>query len=163
MPRIIPIGLDDVNWLNRTSGEVLQAVSRGLDIAAEQVKDKLLAPTKDWRDKPEITIERGNFRREIGTDHDKYTMVVLGTKEHPIYPKRAKVLRLNRRTPKTIPFSFTTTGGGDGEIQYATKVLKNPGISPRGWDELIEYEYGDYSGGGKLAEIVQNEINNTVR
>lgn len=159
MTRIIPVGLDDLDFMEHLRTEVLVAVARGLDIAAEEIKVKLLEPTANWKDKPDMHIDKGNFQREIGTDHDKYTMVAHGTKRHPISAKSGKALRFQKGSPKTRPDNFTAfQGDRSGEVYYAKKV-DHPGIWPRDWDAQIEFNYGDYSGGGRLAELVQNEIN----
>lgn len=156
--RVIVINqLDLQGELNK----VLQGVESGLDIAAQEIKARFLEPASAWNHKPEFTIESAPKQRTIGTDDANYARINDGTKPHKIRPRNKKMLKGHWNTAKTIPFNFQGQAGAEGEVFYALEV-NNPGISPRGWDELIEYEYSsEFSGGGKLVEILQNSINNT--
>lgn len=141
--------------------KVLQGVEAGLDIAANQIKDKFLQPTDTWNHKPEFSIESAPRERTIGTNDTNYARINDGTAPHTIRAKNKKILKGHFNSPKTRPFNFQGQSSAEGEVFYA-KEVKNPGISPRGWDELIEYEYSsEFSGGGKLADIIQQEINKT--
>lgn len=152
-----------INQLDLTGelNKVLVGVESGLDIAANEIKNKFLQPTSTWNHKPEFTIESEPRQRTIGTDDVNYARINDGTEPHKIRAKNKKTLKGNFGTAKTRPFNFQGQPATQGEVFFA-KEVNNPGISPRGWDELIEYEYSsEFSGGGKLQEILQNEINKT--
>lgn len=148
--------------------KVLQGVESGLDIAANQINGKFLQPTSEWNHKPEFTIESAPKERTISTDDVNFVRVNNGTnrKGRFVYPRNKKALRLPVSSrPKTIPFNFQGQEGGstyeDGK-NIIHGGIPMSSIEPRGWDELIEYEYSsEFSGGGKLSDIIQQEINKT--
>lgn len=134
-------------------------LEQGLDQAAAEIKVKMLQPTTAWEHKPEVTIEGSVGTRTISTGDPNYVRVEAGTPPHSILAKNGQRLHFQGSTPKTTPFNFDSGSGGKDGVFHHPKEVNNPGISPRGWTELIEFEYGDFNGGGRLALLVQQAIN----
>ncbi len=158
--RIVTIGLDQLEQGILPFSSVLHSVEAGLDLAANQVKEKMLEPTSTFSIRPVVEIEKAPLKREIFTTDQKYIWLDQGTRPHVIEARNPRGrLKFQGRTPKTTPFNFTASqGGSNGEVQFAKRV-QHPGTDPRGWTELIEYLFGDFSGGGRLKAILQNAIN----
>jgi len=129
-------------------------VEQGLDRAAKEIRDKMLEPTSTWNHKPEVKIESSNFRRKIFTSDKYYVFVEKGTKPHPIFPKKARALKIQEREPKTRPRDFRAYDSEEGDLFFAAYV-KRQRIKPRLWTEEL---FRIYKNRGRLAEILRDAI-----
>jgi hypothetical protein len=123
--------------------------------AAEAYSKELLADfeatTKTW--KTEVEFEREvDYKPNgpevfVGTDNEIYGYVNNGTRPHPIFPVRAKMLRFQwggkgSYTPKTAPRVIGSRSGGPSGPIVHRPYVQHPGTEARHFDEEIEKKHG---------------------
>lgn len=110
--------------------------------------------TGTWKHKPKISARTALMPNQIvtavrptGENEKIWTFVTLGTKPHPIKPRRAKFLRFmwggpGSYVPKTRP---PAQYGGPGVVKNGTmqyrKSVKHPGSKGRFFEKKIMKEY----------------------
>ena len=117
---------------------------------------------RTWNDKP-------NFKQEhyfgvqvlwvkVFTYSTVYRLVTTGADPHPIYPRRAKMLRFQTNfRPKTRARFIGSFAGGKSGPFISTPAVMHPGFEGRKFDTEIAEQYYD-----TFAEDVQEAINSAL-
>lgn len=106
------------------------------------MKKDFEATTKSWKHKPVFTVDVSTKGQGpailVGTDDEIYRYVNDGTKPHPIFPKRAKVLRFQGGySAKTSPGVIGSGSGGASGPTLFRPYVQHPGTEARNFDEVI--------------------------
>lgn len=136
-----------------------RAITNTLNATAKAIKADFGVTTQTWSDKPAFTIESPSpYERDIGTDHEVYTMLNEGTRAHEIRPHGGGVLRFT--TPfrsKTVPRQIMSGAGSTGKVEVFTRAVHHPGTKPRAWDEVI-FEKWDRQMGAIFQRAIDAEL-----
>ncbi len=129
--------------------QILDAVERGLDRAAEEVGQDFNKTVETWTEPSIFLIESRPFTRIISTGDPVYGWLNNGTAV--------------RYATMTNPFSAKTEVGvigsraGVGGLAFVSRHHPRPGIIAREFDKAIAERFQQ----GRLAEILQEEIAKT--
>ncbi len=120
----------------------------------------------DWQHKPEFRARKVINTKGLtvyvfasGENASIWKYVSLGTRPHPIFPRRARVLKECRRRPgsykpKTWPRgNYGGPGVATGDVVYRYHV-NHPGNAPRDFEGAI---------GEKYAPIFRRDMENAIR
>ncbi len=129
--------------------QIIDAVERGLDRAAEEVKQDFEKTMATWEQPSYFLVAPRPFERRIVTPDPKYAWLNYGTAV--------------RYATMTNPFSAKTEPGvigsraGVGGLLFVSRHHPRPGIIAREFDKAIAERFQQ----GRLAEILQEEIAKT--
>lgn len=142
--------------------QIMRGVESGLDTAAGWVQSDFEQTTQSWDTKPEFSITTPKaFVRDIGTDNIIYGYVNQGTPPHTFGPRTKRALRFTRPfAPKTQKNVIGAFGGNRGDEVIYAKMVNNPGILPREFDETIQREWIQAN---RLQQLIQEQIDNTIK
>lgn len=123
------------------------AVEQALRETGKKLKAEFAKTTESWTgDRPDFEVEIGAEAASAyvecypsgGWGRVKWRMLDEGTREHPIVPRRARVLRYQREfTPKTIPRRLTSRPGGKSGAYVTRLAVLHPGNAPREWSRTL--------------------------
>ncbi len=130
--------------------QILDAVERGLDRAAEEVQRDFGFTTETWEEHhPVFEIISVPSKRTIQTNDDIYRFLNDGTAIR-------YATMTNPFAPKTEP-GVIGSQAGVGRLNYISRARPRPGIIAREFDKAIAERFQQ----GRLAEILQEEISKT--
>lgn len=123
--------------------ELLNALrAQGKEIVADYNQT-----VQTWRNKPsfEVAISLADGGATVlvtpdGPNRKQFEYVDKGTRPHPIFPRRARVLRFSSGyTAKTAPGVIGSGAGGpSGSPAFAAFIPRHPGTEARRFSEIIE-------------------------
>jgi len=119
---------------------------------ATEIKREFEKTTATWEHEVKFESTVGLRRTPPGpevlvwTDDEIYGYVNNGTRPHPIFPVRAKVLRFQwggkgSYTPKTTPRVIGSRAGGPSGPEVHRPYVQHPGTEARHFDEEIEKQH----------------------
>jgi hypothetical protein len=131
-------------------GNLALAIQYAAKEISRRMRLDFLGTTRTWQNRPEfqtlVEVKGQTVTVLVGTDDRIYRYVDLGTRPHPIFPKKpGGVLAWpGAFTPKTTPGSLKSgAGSSGGDTVFAAYVLRHPGTAPRGFSEMIEKKWSD--------------------
>lgn len=113
-----------------------RALQNALNMTAEAIRVDLRVTTQTWNNKPQFTIDKRPFERDIYTNDEVYAYVNYGTRPHKIRAKNAPRLAFQwggpgSYKPKTVPNRILSrSGGATGTMHFMTEV-NHPGTKAR--------------------------------
>jgi hypothetical protein len=114
------------------------AVDKGMDDAADAVKQDFEKTVKGWEHPVTFAITTQGADRVITTDDEIWGYVDAGTRPHVIVAKRARVLRFaTGGSPKTAPGRITSGGGSKGGAVVFRPRVNHPGTKARLFSQQI--------------------------
>lgn len=114
------------------------AVTKGMDDAAEAVKADFEKTTQGWEHSVTFTIQKQGTDRTITTDDEIWGYVDKGTPRHVIVAKKARVLRFaTGGRAKTQPGRITSGSGAKGGAVVFRPRVNHPGTKARLFTQQI--------------------------
>lgn len=113
------------------------AVNRGMDDAAEQVKKDLEQTTQGWQHQVVFTIEEHGAERTVTTDDEIWGYVDRGTDPHVIVAHGKALAFTVGGTPKTRPGILVSGPGSKGSAVVVRPMVHHPGTKPRNFSKLM--------------------------
>jgi len=111
------------------AAKMTRVIENTLNETAQAAKVDLLTPTRTWKHKPSMSIQRGRFERIVGTDDTPYIFVTGGTR-----------VRYATMTPgfqaKSVVRSLQPQAGRGG-VAIISKKRPRPGIKAREFEAVV--------------------------
>jgi hypothetical protein len=123
-----------------------QVIEAEVNRVADDIQKDFEATTATWKHKPEfekvVSFEPSPVEVMVSTDDPIYAYVDKGTREHYIFPVKAKALAFpSGYKAKTTPDVLGSQAGGSfGPTVFSMGVL-HPGTEARNFDKMIQKKW----------------------